>query len=271
MRLNLTVILLLFAAFLRTQPQAFAAENIKAVGPVAKANVKAVGPVVEANIKSLGPVDNTTGGGGGVTLSDDFNRANNANLGANWSILSGTIAIDANEASITSTAWAEVVHAHNTSLASANGYIKVTLIINDSEPNNNYPAVFFRVTNASSPMYGVFFWDFENSMTFIRKATAADASFQDVQAVAHTVANGQTWGVTWTGSGNDVVVRCWLNPTANAPVSASEWDSGDTTPEVSFSNNPTTPVDSGNFIGIGGEPRVSGVSEFDNLYAGSLP
>lgn len=40
-----------------------AAENVKAVGAVAKANVKAVGAVAEANIKAVGAVDNTGGGG----------------------------------------------------------------------------------------------------------------------------------------------------------------------------------------------------------------
>lgn len=39
-----------------------AAENVKAVGAVAKANVKAVGAVAEANIKAIGAVDNTGSG-----------------------------------------------------------------------------------------------------------------------------------------------------------------------------------------------------------------
>lgn len=40
-----------------------AAENIKAVGAVAKANVKAIGAVAEANIKAVGAVDNTAAAG----------------------------------------------------------------------------------------------------------------------------------------------------------------------------------------------------------------
>lgn len=51
--------LILILAILPT----FAAENIKAVGAVAKANVKAIGAVAEANIKAFGAVDNTASGG----------------------------------------------------------------------------------------------------------------------------------------------------------------------------------------------------------------
>jgi hypothetical protein len=41
-------------------PPFFAAENLKAVGGVAKVNVKAIGAVAEANVKAFGAVDNTS-------------------------------------------------------------------------------------------------------------------------------------------------------------------------------------------------------------------
>lgn len=44
------------------------AENIKAVGAVAKANIKAIGAVAEANVKAFGAVDNTASGGGGAAF-----------------------------------------------------------------------------------------------------------------------------------------------------------------------------------------------------------
>lgn len=52
----------------------FGAENVKSVGPVAKANIKSVGSVSEANIKAIGPVDNTGGGGcsNPITTADDY-------------------------------------------------------------------------------------------------------------------------------------------------------------------------------------------------------
>lgn len=62
--LKLLLIALTLAVSLR------AAENVKAVGPVAKANIKAVGPVAEANVKAVGPVDNTAAGGGGIVWNE---------------------------------------------------------------------------------------------------------------------------------------------------------------------------------------------------------
>lgn len=68
----------------------FAAENIKAVGAVAKANIKAVGAVSEANIKAVGGVDNTAAGGGNL-VTENFEGTG---APSGWATSAGTIQYD---------------------------------------------------------------------------------------------------------------------------------------------------------------------------------
>jgi hypothetical protein len=75
----------------------FAAENIKAVGAVAKANIKAVGAVSEANIKAFGAVDNTGSSGTPASplFAEQFEGANGGYDNAGWTT-SGTGLIQTN-------------------------------------------------------------------------------------------------------------------------------------------------------------------------------
>lgn len=206
-----------------------------------------------------------------ATFSDDFNRANGG-LGANWTIVVGSgpgAEIVSNQFMCLAGSFVENTCQYTgTSTSSVDQFIKATLVM---PATGAYGEMGFRITNSSSPMYSVFFWQDEDQVTFQRKATPADNSSELVQTVTGvTIANGQTWGVTCEGTGSSVVIRGWLNPTNNAPDSASSWDS-DTSPDFTFTNNPTTPVDSGNSVGLGGEQSSINQVGWDNFFGGDIP
>jgi hypothetical protein len=70
-----------------------------------------------------------------------------------------------------------------------------------------------------------------------------------IASTALVLDDGDVVGVTVSGTGNDTVVRIWKNPTGTSPDSVSSWGS-DTTPDVTFTDNPATPVDSGAYAGL---------------------
>lgn len=205
---------------------------------------------------------------GGVAFSDDFNRANGDSLGANWTEAAGDLDIVGNTMECLTLGWGENIAAYTgTSCGSVNQYVKATFVTSGTA-SARYPCIVFRYTNASSPMYKIFFWIDENQITFTRAATAADGSYEVVQTVTSiTLALTDTVGATITGLGNNVEVRCWINPTG-LPTSATDWN-GDTTPDATFTTNPTTPIDTGNFVGLGGEIG-NVVLSFDNFFGGGL-
>lgn len=203
-----------------------------------------------------------------MAFSDDFNRANGDSLGANWTEATGDQDIVGNTMECLTFSFAENIAAYTgTSCGSVNQYVKVTLAITD-HASARYPCIVFRYTAAASPMYKIFFWEDENQITFTRAANAADGGYETVQTITG-VAIGVTdiIGATITGLGNSVEVRCWINPTG-LPNSATDWN-GDTTPDATFTTNPTTPIDTGNFVGLGMETGIA-TSAFDNFFGGGL-
>lgn len=69
----------------------------------------------------------------------------------------------------------------------------------------------------------------------------------DVQSGSITVGTTDSFGITVEGSGDSTVVRIWRNPTGNSPSTVSNWGGA---ADKTFSNNPTTPCDSGRYAGI---------------------
>ena len=207
------------------------------------------------------------GGGGNEAFSDTFTGT--GALSASWTNAAGGGTRDSDGWIPTASAWAENVSAYTgTACDTTQQYVKITL---GTAGGGSYPGVIFRYTNASSPMYQVFMWSDEDQVTFVRKATAGDASPETVQTVTGvTIASGQAWGWTIAGSGSSVVIRGWLNPTGDTPTSSLNWG-GDTTPDVTLNNNPTTPVDTGNFVGIGGEVNNLSNMKLDNFFGGDAP
>jgi hypothetical protein len=202
--------------------------------------------------------------------SDDFNRAN-GNLGANWTVYAADpdIQIASNVASVNGGGFAENVGLYTGQPTSTvNQYVKGTYTSNNA--SNRYPMLVVRATNAASPMYKIYFYQAEDKVTWNRATSSSDGAFVEIQNAAMTVNTGDSFGVTITGTGNATVVRIWRNPVASQPISATEWDSGDS-PTLTFTNDPTTPVDTGNVLGMGGEhDGATGGLTWDNFSGGSL-
>ena len=204
----------------------------------------------------------------GAAFSDDFTRGDAANLGANWAEPAGDWRIVSNTAVAFDGSYVENLAVYTaTACNTVNQYVKVSI---PTFAASTYASVAFRYSASGSPLYRVYMWVTEDSTTFTRGATAADGSPQTVQTVAATVVAGDSWGWTCTGTGNSVEIRGWRNPTGNTPTSATNWG-GDTTPDVTFTDNPTTPVDTGNNVGIGGEQNSSSGIIFDNFFGGDIP
>ena len=213
------------------------------------------------------------GSGGGPTLSafsDDFNRTSSASLGANWTEAAGDGSIVSNTLlQVNTGSYAENVYAYTgTACATVNQYVKVTF---QFLTGADYPAIILRYTDASSPMYAIFFFNSEDRVIWTRKANAADGSFTTIQTVdPFTVASGDVYGVTIDGTGTSTVVRIWRTPPSNTPTSSSNWG-GDTTPDATFTTDPASPVDTGNYVGLGGETGSAGNVVFDNFFGGDCP
>lgn len=83
------------------------------------------------------------------------------------------------------------------------------------------------------------------------------------------IANNDTFGVTITGTGNGTIVRVWKNPTG-LPVSPSNWD-GDVTPDITFTNDPASPIDTGLYIGFAGASGGGNGREVYGFFGGDCP
>lgn len=205
-----------------------------------------------------------------ANFSDNFNRADGG-LGANWTNVAGGSAaqILSNRFAAINSGYAENTNAYTgTACDSINQYVKATLVFFSG--GFSYAEFGFRITDSSSPMYGVFFWLDEDQITIATKTTPADTGYTSFGSAATTIADGQTWGITLSGTGNDLTVRGWLNPTNNTPDSATSWDS-DTSPDIVITANPSSAVDSGNYVGLGGEQFGTLEVQYDNFFGGDIP
>jgi len=210
------------------------------------------------------------GGGGGQAFSDDFNRANASSLGANWTANAGEIDIASNEAVPQTGSYGKDTCIYtNTACDTVNQYVRVTFA---TLAATSYAEIVFRFTDDSTHYYAIQLNDNDDTMWWQYLSNMADTSGTTIQSVTSvTIATGDIWGFTITGTGASTVIRAWRNPTATTPVSASEWDSGDTTPEVTFSNDPGgNAVDSGNYVGIECFQNTGASTHYDNFYGGDL-
>lgn len=209
-----------------------------------------------------------TAAAGGAAFSDDFDRANADSLGANWTEAAGDQDIASNVLSLQTSGFAENVCAYTgTACSTVNQYVLCSWVATGSF----YPGYILRYSAAASPQYVVFFWIAENKIEWSRKATSGDASFTLIEASGTvTVDTTDRWGVTIDGTGTSTVVRCWKNPTGDTPTNEGDWG-GDTTPDVTLTANPATPVDTGNHVGLAGEINTAGGVTFNNFFGGDAP
>lgn len=212
-----------------------------------------------------------SGGGGPVTLSDNFTGdgdiSGRAGTGFSWVEQTGSMDTTGGQFRVITGSFADNVAIANTSLASVNQYVLVNIVTTVA---NGFPHIMLRYTDASSPYYTLEMQTDTGNWQWYRYASVGGSSASIGSVINLTHAATDRWGITITGTGTSTHIRLWKNPTANAPVSAGEWDSGDTTPDGEYTDDPASAVDTGNFVGL--EAFLSGGNQvlFDDFYAGGL-
>lgn len=222
----------------------------------------------QAKKQSVGSLEQrvvASGGGGGLgAFSDDFNRANSDSLGSNWTEGGGDGDIASNTYVIGTGGFGVVNSVHNTSCGSVTQYAMVTLGV-----NHEYPWLIFRYTDASSPFYAVQISGSTALCEWYYFTSAADSSGDLIGTVdIGGDLTGHTVAMTCSGTGTSTVITIWRQVTG-LPSAAGNWN-GDTTPDGTISNDPASPKDTGNFVGIGGQAVTGGTVTLDNFFGGGL-
>lgn len=202
--------------------------------------------------------------GGGNSFSDDFNRANNDSLGANWTEITGDIDIDSNtffklgaaDFSTHDAIW-------NTATTTVEQYSKSVFVTGAF----TRPHYLFRYVDTSSAFYEIEV-DILNGFGNWNHWTAVGGTKTQIQQIPLTPSSGDVLAWTISGTGNSTVIRCWINPTGDAPDSAISWG-GDTTPDGMWDTNPASPCDTGTKVGLGF--LSSADASHDNFFGGTIP
>lgn len=197
---------------------------------------------------------------GPVSISDDFNRANGS-VGANWtSAGAGTWDINSNRLRANNGSFTDHVLIHVTTLTGANGNIRVT-----RHDDGSFPRLVFRYTNSSSPHYAI---EFNNSnMGWYRYASVGGSSAQIGSNFGTGVSIGGALAITWTGTGTGTEIRIWTD-TSGAKTSGGDtsWN-GDSTPNHTWTDDPSSAVNTGSGVGVGGSQGTGNTLLLDDFSA----
>jgi hypothetical protein len=206
------------------------------------------------------------GGGGPAAFSDNFDRADGASLGANWSEEAGDASIFSNTYRLVTGSFGVVTSVHNTSTGSTTQYIKISL----SGIDVQYPWVVFRYLNSSSGYYTLQMDGNTGTVDWYYFSDATDASGDAIGSGGTFGSDlvGDTIAFTITGTGTSTVVRGWLNPTG-LPSAADNWN-GDTTPEFTLTDDPATAANTGQLVGIGGQTGTANTVRINDFFGGGL-
>lgn len=174
-----------------------------------------------------------------ASFSDTFPGVDGSSLGANWTKVNvGNMTVQSHAANASNTSTDTEYLYNATTFNTTTQYARVTLV---QAGASSYPGVFLRAAIDLSSCHLIVFRVSEQSVLWGSKS---GGTYADVQSVAQTITAGDVWGVTITGTGTSTVVRCWLNPTGTAPTSSTNWG-GDTTPDVTMTNDPANPDNNG--------------------------
>lgn len=203
----------------------------------------------------------SAGGGGGLAaFSDDFNRADSDSLGANWTEADGDIDIFSNTARLGDGSFGENFAIYTaTSCTTVNQYIKLTIVT-----ENNYPQIPIRYTNSSSPFYYI---EFSNSSVDWFHTTQIGGTDTQINSSPGTVSlyPGVVIGIAISGTGSSTEVKIWIDP--GSGTDPTTWGAAD----VTFTDNPPSPVDTGGYVGIGGVQSAANSVRYENFYGGDTP
>lgn len=195
-----------------------------------------------------------------ATFSDNFDRADSTDLGSNWTETLGNSTITSN-ALVLAPLDADVDNIYTgATFATTEQYLKVTITWSAT---GTYPWATLRSNAGGTVAYLIVFKPTEGVIEWF-----GGGSIQTATSV--TLNSGDSYGITISGTGNDTVVRIWLNPTGDSPSAADTWG-GDSSPDWTFTNNPGSPVDggAGTYAGLGGYVD-DGVTSFNDFFAGDI-
>jgi hypothetical protein len=154
-----------------------------------------------------------------------------------------------------------------TATNTVNQYAKVVFTSDLGE----YPYIYFRYSAGGSPLYGIQMYQ-DGTVGWYRSATATSWSGTQIGSTLDvgSIGQGQSIGVTVIGTGASTVVRVWLDPVGNAPDAGGEtWNSA--APTVSWTDDPATAVDTGNYVGIGGAQGTANYLRYESFFGGDVP
>jgi hypothetical protein len=227
-------------------------------------------PIIQTPARNVAPA----GGGGAVNLSYDFTGADNAEWNtATFTEVDGNVNILSNEGRFVEGGFDSILVVTDTPTSTIDQYQRFVL---KTIPGNSYLQAVFRYTDSSSPFYVVQI-DIGNSFAgWYRYANLSDYQAgtsstikSDVALPASLVAN-EPVAITLTGTGTSTVVRIWRNPTGNTPTAANNWG-GDTTPDLEFTDDPASAVNTGGVMGLGIYQNTANAQRIDDWYAGDVP
>lgn len=203
-----------------------------------------------------------------AAFSDNFNRADSDSMGSNWTEIASDVDIVSNEANAPNTFFDfrhRAIAYTGTACNTVEQYVKVDL----TGAALQRPGIIFRYTDSSSAHYELQFDDNNDRIYWYRFASPGGSKAQIGSSVVYTFSFPITVGLTITGTGNSTTIRVWVSPPTNTPTSASDWG-GDTTPDFTITDDPSTAVDTGNYVGLGGDDSSGGALSYDNFYGGDL-
>jgi hypothetical protein len=208
------------------------------------------------------------GGGSPQVFAEDFTGTDGDNLDADWAEWRGDYNIFSNNARQVTGSYTPCFAVYTaTDTATIDQYAGVTY------PNNvggEFAGVLLRCENTGAPFYALYI-DQNANVTWEVYATAAGSGTSVQTGDAGTTTTNDRWQWTIEGTGNSTVVRIWKNPTNMTPVSPSEYDPGDSTPELTFTNDPPTAADVGKKVGICAFSSAGNNIRLDAWRAGDAP
>ena len=214
----------------------------------------------------LGQTNPPAGGGGLAAFSDDFNRANSSALGANWSEDDPDLDIFSNTLRIVdgSGSYPPTLAIYNTATTTVNQYVQFTVAT-----SGGYPVIALRYADASSAYYQI---EFDATTAYWSHVASVGGTATAIANGAFSgIAAGEIVSVTITGTGTGTVIRLWKGMTSGSLPSAADIWAGDNTPDLSFTTDPASPVNTGNKVGLGGSQATANTEQLDNFYGGDVP
>ena len=207
-------------------------------------------------------------GGAKQSFSDNFDRADNDSLGANWTEVVGDCDILSNVFDCATADSNNIAYYSGIACSTVSQYICATVLGASTSASKLF--IFRHTPTGTAYVINFEMW---NEVMWYKAPTLGGTWTQIGVTLALTVDHVDKFGITVDGTGANTDIRIWRNPTANTPISATEWDSGDTTPDASWTTTDpgANAVDTGGYLGLGGYKDGANINQLEGFYGGDIP